>query len=146
MLGISAKESERFIKFGFVGAIGFLVHFSTLTFLKEVVGIQNTLMVANPIAFFMAVCSNFMFNRFWTYTDSRSKNITSQFATFLTINIAGLLINSAILALTERPFNLLLANSTLPIRGYQLALIVATVVVMFWNFFVNRYVTYSDVD
>lgn len=146
MLGIPAKEAERFIKFVLVGTIGFVVHFSTLTFLKEVVGVENTVVVANPIAFFMAVCSNFLLNRFWTYTDSRSKNIGSQFVQFLGINVVGLLINSAILAATERPFTTLLASSTLPIKGYQLALILATVIVLFWNFFVNRYVTYSDVS
>jgi putative flippase GtrA len=32
------------------------------------------------------------------------------------------------------------------VRGYIPAKMIATIVVLFWNFFVNRYWTYSDVD
>jgi putative flippase GtrA len=46
------------------------------------------------------------------------------------------------------PFDRLLDQLTfLPIRldGYVPAKIVATIVVLFWNFFINRYWTYGNV-
>ena len=143
--GINPKEAERFVKFLIVGTIGFVVDFGTLTFLIEVVGLPT--LVANTISFSAAVISNFTLNRFWTYPDSRSKRISVQLVQFAAVNIVGLVLNNSILWLLESPFDSLLLdfNITL-IRGYIPAKMVATIAVLFWNFFVNRYWTYNDVD
>jgi putative flippase GtrA len=93
------------------------------------------------------VISNFTLNRYWTYPDSRSKPLSSQLSQFTVVSIIGLVINNGILLLLEPVFDGLLANfAAIPIRGYIPAKMVATVVVLFWNFFVNRYWTYSDVE
>ena len=143
--GIPAKEAERFIKFLFVGTIGFVVDFGILTLLKELTPLPTV--VANTISFTAAVVSNFTLNRYWTYPDSRSKSIWSQLGQFTLVNIVGLVINNSILLLLEPVFDTLLLNfPAIPIRGYIPAKMIATIVVLFWNFFVNRYWTYSDVD
>jgi putative flippase GtrA len=46
--------------------------------------------------------------------------------------------------LLEPVFDALLVNLVIP--GYIPAKVIATIVVLFWNFFVNRFWTYSDVD
>ena len=143
--GMNPKEAERFIKFAIVGTIGFVVDFGTLAFLKEVVGLPT--LVANTISFSAAVTSNFLFNRYWTYPDSRSKSLWVQMGQFFAVNIIGLLINNTILYFMEGVFNGWL--SVVPVlvdRGYIFAKMAATIVVLFWNFFVNRYWTYSDVE
>ena len=143
--GIPAKEAERFIKFLFVGTIGFVVDFGILTLLKELTPLPTV--VANTISFTATVVSNFTLNRYWTYPDSRSKSIWSQLGQFTLVNIVGLVINNSILLLLEPVFDTLLLNfPAIPIRGYIPAKMIATIVVLFWNFFVNRYWTYSDVD
>lgn len=143
--GINPKEAERFSKFLVVGTIGAVVDFGTLTLLIELVGLPT--LVANTISFSAAVVSNFTFNRYWTYPDSRQKPISSQLGQFALVSLIGLAINNTILGLLEGPFDrLLLSMDSFVGYGYFPAKIVATIVVLFWNFFVNRYWTYNDVD
>ncbi len=145
-LGMSSKEVERFLKFAVVGTIGFIIDFGLLTLLKEVFGLHTA--VANTISFCAAVVSNFTLNRYWTYPDSRSKRLRAQLGQFLIVSVVGLLLNDAIVILLEHPFQALLDTSltSLPLSGYIPAKVVATIVVLFWNFFVNRRWTYNDVQ
>ncbi|MBN1247855.1 MAG: GtrA family protein [Anaerolineae bacterium] len=145
------KEVTRFLKFAVVGIIGAIVDFGILYLLHAVLGWP--LALANTISFSCAVVSNFTWNRYWTYPDSRSKPITSQLGQFFVVNIAGWAINTGILLLLEGPLtNLagtvsLVATEALAHKlGYNAAKVFATGVVMFWNFFINRFWTYSDVD
>lgn len=159
--GINPKEAERFTKFLFVGSLGFIIDFGTLTFLVEVVGLPEIvaeqtpfsetvgLILANTISFTLAVLSNFTLNRYWTYPESRSKRKRVQLPQFALVSIIGLILNNAILALTHSAFDVLLSSMpSLSIRvdGYIPAKILATIVVLFWNFFINRYWTYSNVE
>lgn len=144
-VGINVKEAERFLKFLVVGTIGFVVDFGTLAVLKEWVGLIT--LVANTISFSLAVLSNFTFNRFWTYPDSRTKRLFSQIGQFAVVSILGLGLNNTILLVLEGPFDDLLKQAHFAVvRGYIPAKMIATVVVLFWNFFINRYWTYNDVS
>ncbi len=144
--GMNSKEAERFLKFAVVGTIGFMVDFGLLYILKEFVGLPT--IIANTLSFCAAVVSNFTLNRYWTYPDSRSKKLSAQLIQFTLVSLIGLLINDIIVVLLEHPFQSLLDTgfTFLPIAGYIPAKIVATVVVLFWNFFINRRWTYNDVQ
>jgi len=143
-------EVTRFFKFAVVGTIGAIVDFGILYLLH--IGLDFHLVLANTISFTCAVISNFTWNRYWTYPDSRSKPLTSQLGQFFVVNILGWGINTAILWALESPFSSL--ASSLPFVmtalqahkvGYNTAKALATGVVMFWNFFINRLWTYNDV-
>lgn len=146
------RERGRFIRFTVVGTIGAVVDFSTFHLLESVAGVRAVW--ASVFSFTAAITSNFLWNRFWTYPDSRSKPIHHQVVTFFVVNIIGLGIRTPIFAALESPLRGLFARFPfLPVGlitadrlGYTFALGVAVVVVMFWNFFVNRYWTYNDVD
>lgn len=145
------KEVTRFFKFAVVGTIGAVVDFGILYLLHAVMGWP--LALSNTISFTCAVVSNFTWNRYWTYPDSRTKPITAQLGQFFIVNIAGWAINTGILLLLEGPMtnaagSLAFVNTaTLAHRlGYNAAKVFATGVVMFWNFFINRVWTYNDVD
>ncbi|MEN8098251.1 MAG: GtrA family protein [Chloroflexota bacterium] len=138
-LGMNQREMERFLKFLVVGTIGFILDFGILTLLYR--GLGWPLIPSNVVSFSSAVISNFTWNRFWTYPDSRSKPMSDQLLSFFVVNIAGLGINTAILWLLEP-----VGRNWLGDFGYSFAKAIATIVVLFWNFFVNRYWTYSDVD
>ncbi len=161
MIGFKPKEAERFAKFLVVGTIGFIIDFGTLTFLVEVVDLpgivsENSqfsetvgLIIANTISFTLAVLSNFTLNRYWTYPESRGKRKRVQLPQFTVVSIIGLILNNTILALTTPLFGWLIDTTPFlrgSIDGYVLAKILATVVVLFWNFFINRYWTYSNVE
>jgi putative flippase GtrA len=158
--GVHPKEAERFVKFLIVGTIGFVIDFGVLTFLVEFVKLPEIiasvtplsttvgLIFANTISFTLAVISNFSFNRYWTYPESREKRKRVQLPQFTLVSVIGLILNNFILAVLHTPFDSVLHQfPAIPesIDGYVPAKMVATVVVLFWNFFVNRYWTYSNV-
>ncbi len=137
--GVNPKELERFLKFMVVGTIGFVIDFGTLNLLHLVFGLH--VLVANSISFSLAVLSNFTWNRLWTYPDSRSKPVRSQLGQFAVVNIMGWGINTLVLWLLTPIFTDLVGD-----LGYNIAKAIATIIVLFWNFFINRYWTYSDVE
>ena len=137
--GGKEKEIERFLKVMVVGAIGFVVDFGTLNLLVLVFGLD--VLVANTVSFSLAVLSNFTWNRLWTYPDSRSKPIRAQLVQFTSVNIIGWGINTLVLWLLTPFFTDMVGE-----LGYNIAKAIATIIVLFWNFFVNRYWTYNDVE
>ena len=111
-------------------------------------------MVASVFSFLAAIISNFTWNRYWTYPDSRTKPIGHQMFQFTVVSLIGLAIRTPLIAFLEPLLSSLFGKlSILPIGfvtanllGENLALAIAVIVVMFWNFFINRYWTYSDVE
>lgn len=146
------RERERFLKFAVVGAFGALVDFGTFHLIISLTAIAPK--YAQAISFSLAITSNFIWNRYWTYPDSRSKTIRSQLVTFFIVNIVGLAIRTPIFTSLDDPLREFFGHfEFLPIGfitadrlGYTFALGVAVVVVMFWNFFINRVWTYNDVE
>ena len=144
------KERTRFLKFAVVGIIGAVIDFGLMNLLTHKLG--TSLVYAGTISFISAIISNFLWNRYWTYPESRSRPIARQMAMFFTVNIAGMAIRIPILHFVETPmlsfFNEL--SWDLPLESEFLAknftLALAVGIVMLWNFFVNRYWTYNDVD
>ncbi len=154
-LQTNRKEVTRFLRFAVVGAIGAVLDLGLLYLLHVDAGLP--IVLANTCSFTVAVLSNFTWNRYWTYPDSRSKPIRTQLPQFFVVNIAGWGINTGILVLLRYPCASLVGKVTQAMAlsltpdllyklGYNLAKAIATVIVLFWNFFVNRFWTYSDVS
>jgi putative flippase GtrA len=144
------KERERFLKFAAVGVIGAVIDFGVMNLLTQAADMP--LVTAGTISFICAVISNFIWNRYWTYPDSRSRPITHQLTMFFAVNIAGVAIRIPILHYIEPPFTRMMErlNFRVPLTpeflAKNLTLALAVGIVMLWNFFVNRYWTYNDVD
>lgn len=164
--GSRAKEVERFLKFVVVGSMGFVVDLGTLILLQATllppVNATNVA-VATTIAFCAAILSNFIWNRFWTYPDSRSRSVPRQLIQFAFVSVVGWLARTLWISLAYAPLGDLLLPLALPLLqalnpgytagaaaagrvGSVVAQVIGVVVIMFWNFFANRYWTYSDVD
>ncbi|MGD2157055.1 MAG: GtrA family protein [Anaerolineales bacterium] len=149
---INQRERTRFVRFLVVGTIGAVVDFSTFNLLVSLLNLNAVL--ASVISFCTAILSNFLWNRFWTYPDSRSKNMLRQISEFTIVSIIGLGIRTPLFAWLEGPLQKLFSNlQFLPLSfisseflGHNTALAIAVIVVLFWNFFVNRYWTYNDVN
>jgi len=153
MTGILAnpRERTRFLRFAVVGMIGAVIDFGVANILVYV--FFAPLVLAGTISFISAILSNFFWNRYWTYPDSRSKPILQQLIQFAFVNGMGLMIRIPILRwgepalyklFTMLPFSLPIF--TPDVLAKNLTLAIAVLIVMFWNFFVNRYWTYSDVE
>jgi len=166
--GSKAKELERFIKFAIVGGLGAVIDAGTLFILQATIlapvepdkGLKVA--VASTIAFVMAVISNFIWNRYWTYPDSRSRSIRRQLVQFFGISFVGWLgrtiwISSAYHWLGVALMPLLLPEIQVFRPGYvpsesaeaklgtMVAWLIGVIIVMIWNFLANRYWTYNDV-
>jgi putative flippase GtrA len=142
-------ERTRFLKFLAVGVIGAIVDFGVMNLLTSLFG--TPLVIAGTISFICAVCSNFVWNRYWTYPDSRSRPLVKQLAMFFLVNIAGVAIRIPILHFLEPVFLSIVNRFPIPypltgeFLAKNLTLAVAVFVVLLWNFFVNRYWTYNDI-
>jgi putative flippase GtrA len=142
-------ERTRFIKFAIVGTIGAVIDFGVMNLLVALA--HAPFVVAGTISFICAVISNFTWNRFWTYPESRSKPLMGQLGQFTLVNAAGLLIRIPILNYLEPVLDKLFTGVSIVSKYHQflshnITLAFAVGVVMLWNFFVNRYWTYSDVE
>ena len=62
---------------------------------------NTRLVIAGTISFIAAIISNFIWNRYWTYPDSRSKPIARQLVQFAVISVMGLGIRIPILYFVE---------------------------------------------
>lgn len=144
------RERSRFMRFAVVGFIGAVIDFGVMNLLTGV--FQMELVPAGTISFVAAILSNFTWNRYWTYPDSRTKPLLRQLGEFALVSVIGLAIRIPTLKLLEpvflnlferAPARLLVERSLF--LAHNLTLAIAVAIVMFWNFFVNRYWTYSDV-
>ena len=149
-------ELRRFGKWMIVGAIGALIDFTLynagkLVFEKVGLGAgwswpvpahQVQLVVANAISFTAAVLSNFLWNRRWTFPESRNRPFGSQLTQFTIVSVLGFAINTALVLLTDRHVFQPLVSTRL---SYNLAKAFATVVVLFWNYGANRVWTYRGI-
>ncbi len=143
-----SNERIRFLKFATVGAIGTVVDFAVYNFLNLVTGLAPVF--SQAISFALAVVNNFLWNRHWTYPDSRGKAIHHQMVQFGLINVVGLLIRTPIIAGLENPTENLAVRfgvqaEAANIVGHNAALAIAIGIVMLWNYFANRYWTYNDI-
>ncbi len=174
-LKMNRRELERFGKFLVVGTFGAMVDFGFYNlllnpaeqwlagngqFVQALLSLGATSgqvtnlapALAGSISFVLAIISNFIWNRYWTYPDSRSKPLLKQFVQFFLVNLTGIVIRVPIITLTHRPFAQLVTTLLPALRanaerlGKNLALALAVGIVLFWNFFVNRYWTYNDVE
>ena len=143
------RERIRFLKFSIVGMTGTIVDFGVMNILRLV--LNTPLIWAQGISFVCAVINNFLWNRYWTYPESRSKAAPKQLLQFLIINLIGILIRSPLVPwLDKNILNFLDGMSlSLPLKNMvisqNLALAISIIIVSFWNFFANRYWTYGNV-
>ena len=144
------KEQKRFVKFALVGALGAIIDFIVMNVLSHWASMP--LVYAGTISFIVAVINNFTWNRFWTYPESRSRPLFNQLGMFFLVNAAGVAIRIPTLHYLEPPvlkfvqdtFHLTYISAEVYARNLTLA--AAVLVVMLWNYFINRYWTYNDID
>jgi len=81
------KESERFIKFGTVGFIGFAVNYIGLELLKRA---GLTTYWATLFATELAIISNFILNNVWTFKDKIITKVSEVVIQFVKFNFSSL--------------------------------------------------------
>lgn len=120
----------KFLKFCIVGFSGMIVDFGTTWLLKEKVKVNKY--IANSTGFILAASSNYLFNRFWTF-HSGNPRIATEYGSFISIAVVGLLINNLIIFLLNEKLKL----------NFYLSKLFAIGVVTIWNFLMNYMITFK---
>lgn len=150
MILAASKERTRFLKFAAVGAIGSVIDILIMNLLTHLFNMR--LVYAGTISLICAIISNFMLNRYWTYPDSRSRHFLHQLSMFFLVNVLGIVFRVPILHFVEPVMagafeNMAhLSHASAELLAKNATLAFAIGVVMIWNFFINRYWTYNDID
>lgn len=153
MIITSQKDRVRFLKFAMVGIIGAVIDFGVFNALTNLSSyFKQNILYAQAISFTLAVISNFFWNRYWTYSDSRSKAMSKQMVQFFVISFIGLGIRTPVFAWLEGVLTRALMGwwpkgfLTPVFVAHNVSLAFVIGVVMIWNFLANRFWTYNDVS
>ena len=151
MILTNKKERSRFLRFAMVGIIGAIIDFLILNLLHQIFNIP--ILIAQAASFSVAVISNFTWNRLWTYPESRARPIGKQLVQFVTVSLIGLAIrtlifdrlDTALVSFSARFFseNFILKPDFI---GHNASLAIVIIIILFWNFFVNRFWTYNGIN
>ncbi len=138
--GIAAVASRRgvrqFVKFGIVGASGFVVNLVAFTLLQRLVPHHERPLEYNLIysaAFLAGGVSNYYLNRIWTFRSTG--HAVREGAKFLSVSLVALAVG------------LLVSAGVSPWLGHgHKTWFVATVAGIFINFFLNKYWTFKHLE
>lgn len=90
---------RQFVKFGITGTFGAIVDFGTYNILTRAIGwltIYNIggikIIAANLVSVFLAIFSNFILNKYWTFRD-KSENVAAQGTSYFVMNLITFTLN-----------------------------------------------------
>ena len=116
------KLLAQIVKFGIVGVIAFAIDFGVLVFLTEVFGLNPV--VSATISFIVSVIFNYLASMRYVFSHREGMSRQREFVIFVVLSAVGLGINDALMWLGTEVVTL----------DYRLVKLVATAVVMVWNF------------
>ena len=131
-IAAGTREPENWyqlVRFGLVGASGYVVNLIVFAIANQALGVHH--LAAAVLAFCVAVSNNFILNRHWTFRAGGGQ-AGPQAARFLTVSVAGLVINLLVLWLLVDVLDLA------EVPGQALAVAIA----MPFNFLGNRLWTF----
>ena len=135
---------KELFRFAFTGGICFLIEYAALIALKEWLHIP--VVAATPIAFLISVVFNYLLCVKWVFSGAKEGSRAAQLGFVVTSGI-GFFLNWVLMwALTALWGEDLLLFSILGIdvKIYMLNKIIATFLVMVWNYFTKRWLLKGD--
>ena len=120
----------KMIKFGLVGLFGMLIDFGVTWLCKE--KLKWNKYIANGCGFTMAVISNYIINRHWTFTSNNPRWLM-EFIIFLSVSLVGLLLNTSFLYFFHNKKD----------KNFYIAKFMAILVVFIWNFLANYFFNFK---
>ncbi len=131
---------KEVFKFALTGGVCFLIEYAALVILKEWLHIP--VVAATPIAFLISVVFNYLLCVKWVFSGAKEGSRAAQMG-FLITSVMGLFLNWAIMWALTALFGedaLLFALFGVEVKVYMVNKVVATGLVMVWNYFTKRYV------
>lgn len=119
------RETFReFLKFAIVGVLSTIIDWGVFYILEK---FSLYYLIAKIFSFSLAVINSYIWNRKWTFR-SHNLNKTQEFSKFMLAALIGLGINTLIFYFAVSYLHLI----------YLYSLIIATAIVLSWNFTINK--------
>ena len=138
-----SNRLKEVIRFALTGGICFVIEFAVLVALKELLHVDT--LIATPIAFLVSVAFNYVLCMVWVFQGAKEQGAIAR-AGFLVTSVIGLFLNEGLMLL----FRILLGEETVlftlfgfTATMYMLNKVIATLLVMVWNYFTKRAVLQS---
>ena len=131
----------QFVKFGLVGVSNTAINFGVLNGFVALTGITMgwPIWLFESVAFICALFNSYIWNSHWSF-ESKNPRTTLEFVEFFLVTFIGSQINSLILYTVATHVHPIL-NLTQK-NWINIANVIATLVVMFWNFFCFKYLVF----
>ncbi len=134
-----------FVQFGKFAAVGFsstAIDFGILNILSLATGVTAGFILGgvNIPGFSVAVFNSYFWNKFWTFKAKGEGGLFHDFPKFLAVAVVGLILNSGIIIFLTTytpPFFSLSIQTHL-----NIAKVIATILVLFWNFWGLKFVVF----
>ncbi len=120
-------------KFALVGVANTAIDLGVFNALIYAVGGSTTVLIGavlKGISFFVAVLNSYIWNRSWSFEKTSTAD-GSEFAKFVSVSVAGLLLNSAVTAGISA---ILAHGGVVSGQAATVAAAIASIVVLAWNF------------
>lgn len=135
---MSRERIREMLRFAAAGAAGFAVELGVLILLREKLGMDTLL--AAPIAFLVSVAVNYLICVAWVFSGAREQSRKKQ-AAFLLTSVVGLGINEVLMLLFRVLWGedvVLFTVASFPVSLYVLNKVLATGIVLIWNYITKR--------
>ena len=132
------ERVPELIRFTVAGFVSFAAELLTFVLMKKVYGIDT--LVAVPVAFVLAVAINYLMCVLWVFQGAAHQSRKSRVAFFLT-SAVGLALNELLMLLFRIVWGeeqVLVSMFSFSVRLYVMNKIIATGIVMIWNYFTKR--------
>lgn len=121
----------QFFRFIFVGTTAFLIDFGIYFALVHFFDVNY--LISAAIAFFISVLANYYLSTSWVFNQSQIENKALEFNIFLAISFVGLIFTEILLYLFTDLWSI----------NYLISKILASIIVLFWNFSARRVMFYG---
>jgi len=132
------------IRFLVTGGVSFIVEFVLLVLLKELFHMDT--LIATPIAFLGSVAVNYLMCVAWVFEGTKNSGRTTQIG-FLVTSAMGLLFNELLMLAFRFLFGeeiVLFTVFGFTVSMYMLNKMLATLLVMVWNYFTKKAMLQAD--
>ena len=133
------NRMKEIVKFVFTGGVCFLIEYAALIALKE--WLHLPVVAATPIAFLISVVFNYLLCVKWVFDGAAEGNRKAQIG-FIITSLMGLALNWLIMWALTALFGedaVLLTIFGIDVKVYMLNKVIATGLVMVWNYFTKRW-------
>lgn len=118
---------KKIVNFGLVGIIATAIEYLLLIILKEM--FNTEILVASGFSYTISLCFNYYLSIKYVFIDKKSMSKVKEVSGFFITAIIGLLINQVVMYISVDLVDLY----------YLFSKVIATVVVMIWNF-ISRHI------